>query len=864
MDQAGYGQPAASRAGVGQSGGTRTSHRREYGVAGPGEPGQPAGAPPSPRGPRGPQWYRQPRWIAVLAAVVLVVAGLSTWIGLSGGSGAHSGTASHKPVPGALMKAVIRANKSSEAGGMLPPSACKQNTPTHVTCTAPATGITAAVFQTYPSLKALYAAYTAKVSSLNSGQFKQNFGDCSSQATFGEVGWNHLFQHPKTYTVGQMTSGTVKDDQAAGRVFCNNTQGREYMVWTQDVGNMLAYVYGPVQGNVWNWWVPVHHNIGLGAGGQPGWQLSNDSLYATQQVGAAVLGGRIWVAGGLTDAQHATAKTEFYDPAVGTWAPGPDLPVPLHHAMMVSYQNTVWVIGGFQPQGGVIIGAASARVLHLNQSLTAWVEAPALHHARGAGAAAVVGNKIVVAGGRTAGTSAAEVLPTEVFDGTSWHDAAPIPVPGDHLAAASDGTYLYAVGGRRLEVTSNTAAVQRFDPKADRWIQLPAAPGKVSDAGAAIVGGRLIVAGGESIGTVFSTVWAYDLASSTWSVLPNLAEPRHGLAVAAIGNTLYAIDGASQPGHNASTPTMQTLTVIPAAARPAGVWQQGSNSLYATQQVGAAVLGGRIWVAGGLTDAQHATAKTEFYDPAVGTWAPGPDLPVPLHHAMMVSYQNTVWVIGGFQPQGGVIIGAASARVLHLNQSLTAWVEAPALHHARGAGAAAVVGNKIVVAGGRTAGTSAAEVLPTEVFDGTSWHDAAPIPVPGDHLAAASDGTYLYAVGGRRLEVTSNTAAVQRFDPKADRWIQLPAAPGKVSDAGAAIVGGRLIVAGGESIGTVFSTVWAYDLASSTWSVLPNLAEPRHGLAVAAIGNTLYAIDGASQPGHNASTPTMQTLTFHN
>src|SRR6476659_7072228 len=99
VDQAGYGQPAASRAGAGQSGGTRTSHRREYGVAGPGEPGQPAGAPPSPRGPRGPQWYRQPRWIAVLAAVVLVVAGVGTWVGLSGGYGAHPGAASHKPVP---------------------------------------------------------------------------------------------------------------------------------------------------------------------------------------------------------------------------------------------------------------------------------------------------------------------------------------------------------------------------------------------------------------------------------------------------------------------------------------------------------------------------------------------------------------------------------------------------------------------------------------------------------------------------------------------------------------------------------------------------------------------------------------------
>ena len=554
--QAGYGQPAAGRSGAGQSGGTLASHRREYGIADPGGPGQSAGAPPSQDGPRGPRWYRQPRWIAALAAAVLVVAGLGTWIGLS-----TSGTTPHKPVPSALTKTLILANQTSLAKGLLPPSTCQQDTPTHVTCTAPATGITAAVFQTYPSRTALYAAYTAKVTSLNSGQFKQNFSNCGPQALYGEVGWNHLPTHTIKYTVDQMTRGLVKDDQAAGRVFCNFTQGLEQMVWTQNAGNMLGYVYGPVRTDVWNWWVGVHLSTGLKTGAPPGWQQGTDSLYATQQVGAAAdKSGRIWVAGGLTDAQDATAKTEFYDPTIGTWSQGPNLPVPLHHAMMVSYQNTVWVIGGFEPQGSEIIGVASARVLHLNQAQTAWVDGPALHHARGAGAAAVVGNKIVGVGGRTAGTSPAEVIPTEIFDGARWHDAAGIPVPGDHLAAASDGTYLYAVGGRRLEASSNTAAVQRFDPAADRWVQLKAAPGKVSDAGAAFIGGRLIVAGGESIGTVFSTVWAFDLASSTWSSLPNLAAPRHGLAVVAIGNTLYAIDGASQPGHNASTPTLQALT----------------------------------------------------------------------------------------------------------------------------------------------------------------------------------------------------------------------------------------------------------------------------------------------------------------
>ena len=267
----GYGPPsAADRSGPGQSGGTIASHRREYGVAGPGEPGQPAGAPPSPGGPREPRWYRRPRWIAVLAAVVLLLAGVGTWVGLSGSgsppkaAAKMSSTPKPKPTTSALMTALVLANKSGEATGKLPPSSCKQDGSAHVTCTAPAAGISGVVFQTYPSLKALYAAYTAKVTSLNTNQFRQDFNDCGSQATFGEVGWNHLFQHTRKFTVDQMIMGSVRDDQAAGRVFCNYTQGLEYMVWTQNDGRLMGYVAGSVHTDVWNWWVAVHHNIGIG------------------------------------------------------------------------------------------------------------------------------------------------------------------------------------------------------------------------------------------------------------------------------------------------------------------------------------------------------------------------------------------------------------------------------------------------------------------------------------------------------------------------------------------------------------------------------------------------------------------------
>ncbi len=250
--QAGYRQPGPGR--PDQQGGTLTLHRREPGMAGPGEPGQPAGAQPPPARPRGPRWYRQPRWLALLAVLILAVAGLGTWARLSASS-SHKGnttmpstsakTKPKKAAPSALMSALRMTNTSSSPKGLLPPSTCTQQGSNMVTCIAPSPGITEVAFHTYPNPTALYNAYMAEVMSHgSSSQFKQNYQDCGLEQTVGEVGWNHQFQHPKTYTVAEMTAGKVTDDQAAGRVFCNFTQGREYMIWTQDDGHVMGIVAG--------------------------------------------------------------------------------------------------------------------------------------------------------------------------------------------------------------------------------------------------------------------------------------------------------------------------------------------------------------------------------------------------------------------------------------------------------------------------------------------------------------------------------------------------------------------------------------------------------------------------------------------
>jgi len=292
-----------------------------------------------------------------------------------------------------------------------------------------------------------------------------------------------------------------------------------------------------------------------------GWKPRHESLEAVQQIDAAVLDGRIWVAGGLTDPHQATTSTQFYDPAIDSWESGPPLPEPVHHAMLVTYRDQLVLIGGFQPRGDDLLAVTSAQVLFLDANTGRWIPGPPLRHPRAAGAAAVVGDKIVVAGGRT-GNPEQLVAQTEVFDGNNWHDGDPIPVPGDHLAAASDPNYLYTVGGRTFTAGSNTTSVQRYDPAANRWTILPDTPEPISGAGAAIVDGQLIIAGGEGTTTVSATVRAFDLTSptATWTTLPLLNQGRHGLGVAAIGNTLYAIAGSTRAGHTASTRTVGALT----------------------------------------------------------------------------------------------------------------------------------------------------------------------------------------------------------------------------------------------------------------------------------------------------------------
>jgi non-specific serine/threonine protein kinase len=573
-----------------------------------------------------------------------------------------------------------------------------------------------------------------------------------------------------------------------------------------------------------------------------------------QELASAVQGGVVWVLGGLNGNQ-STAAVENYDPAANAWRPGPDLPLPLHHEVAATFKNEVVVAGGWVPENGVLTAKVSDQVFVLRGGK--WVSLPHLKHARAAAAAAVAGDKLVVFGGQADGKL---VPPTEVWDGSRWSDGPDLPTPRDHLAAASDGTYVYAVGGRNLSADKNLGAVDRYDPSAKTWSKLPDMLTPRGDLGASVVGGRIVAVGGESATGVFSTVESYDINKRTWSSLPPMRTARHGLAVDTVGTSVFALDGAIIPSHGTSTGVAEVLPFTPAGGTPAAPggnaaspWQALPNAPTARQEVASTVQGSVIWVLGGLTGADTATNKVEGYDTTINTWNNGPPLPIVLHGAMAATYHGEVVVLGGWAPDQG---GAPSNQVFALRNNT--WVALPPMPLPRAVGGAAVLADSLVVVGGQADGQLVTE---TDIFDGSKWTRGPAMPTPRDYLAVTSDGTFVYAVGGRQITLDRNLAVFERLDLASGKWTKGPPMPTPRGALGAAIVGGNLYAVGGETATAALGTVESFDLAAgSAWDPAPAMRTPRHNLAVQAVGASLYAIDGGPIPGASRPTKTNEVL----
>ena len=142
-----------------------------------------------------------------------------------------------------------------------------------------------------------------------------------------------------------------------------------------------------------------------------------------------------------------------------------------------------------------------------------------------------------------------------------WSDAAPIPGPArDHMGIAVLDGKIHLVGGRTADTVDNIDRHDVYDPKTDTWTIAAPLPKPRSSGAAAVLDGKLVYAGGEcnaggagAPGQTFEDVTAYDPKSDRWSDLPRLQKPRHAFGAATVGGTAYFVGGALSCGGGAST-----------------------------------------------------------------------------------------------------------------------------------------------------------------------------------------------------------------------------------------------------------------------------------------------------------------------
>ncbi|MCE2950044.1 MAG: Kelch repeat-containing protein [bacterium] len=318
-----------------------------------------------------------------------------------------------------------------------------------------------------------------------------------------------------------------------------------------------------------------------------------------------------------------------------------------------------------------------------------------------------------------------------------------------------------------------------------------------------------------------------------------------------------------------------TLGVLGASPAAAQKWSTAAPIPVSAEEVYGIAANGKLYVFGGLAPGWKPMGMVFEYDPATDRWTRKRDMPVFMHHVALATVNGRIYVFGGFVlPEKGPASWQPVNTTWEYDPATDNWRQMAAAPVARGAHNAVVVDNRIHVIGGAGLhpGSKETALHPArphralgthEVFDPAknAWSTRADMPTPRNHGAAAAVDGRIYVIGGRIgsvfITTASNTDIVEEYDPATDQWGRLLAPmPNPRSAVAWGVHGGRIYVVGGEvrlrDYWAAFAAVDAFDPKSNSWTRLPPMPLPRHGLAADFIGNRLHVVSGQVQSGTNA------------
>jgi N-acetylneuraminic acid mutarotase len=284
-------------------------------------------------------------------------------------------------------------------------------------------------------------------------------------------------------------------------------------------------------------------------------------------------GGKIYVLGGYPATRDVQTTVQVYDPAADSWRLAAPMPVPTHHPVAVGLGDRIYSLGG-QLAGDV----ETARAFVLDTVGDVWTELAPLPTARGGGAGVVIGDLIYVVGGRPPAANAFEVYD---IGADSWAVLPDLPTvfnQRNHLAAAAIGGRVYVAGGRYDGGgfgSPMTDSLDIYDPASGAWSSARPMLRPRGGINGVLALGCFHVWGGEgaNIGEandVFPDHDVYDPVSDTWTSVAPLPVPIHGVTGGVFHDGLiYMPGGGTASGGNSGSVIHQVYRVdLSCDARP--------------------------------------------------------------------------------------------------------------------------------------------------------------------------------------------------------------------------------------------------------------------------------------------------------
>ncbi|MGB7395118.1 MAG: kelch repeat-containing protein, partial [Pricia sp.] len=235
----------------------------------------------------------------------------------------------------------------------------------------------------------------------------------------------------------------------------------------------------------------------------------NENYTARHECSLVQAGGKFYLMGG----RENTKTIDVYDYTTDTWTQIVDSPpVDFNHFQATEYQGLIWVIGAFTDN--VFPNEQPAEyVWAFDPANEEWIQGPEIPAERRRGSAGLVvyNDKFYISGGNTIGHNGGYVSWFDEYDPATgtWTPLMDAPRPRDHFHAAVIGDKMYLAGGR-LSGSPDPNIVETFKPvipevdvydfTSGTWSTLPSdqnIPTPRAAASVASLNGKLLVIGGE-------------------------------------------------------------------------------------------------------------------------------------------------------------------------------------------------------------------------------------------------------------------------------------------------------------------------------------------------------------------------------